>query len=165
MENQGEHGGVQTTQEATTSPSLPAYGHAPFLGTFRCKLEATGRLALPADLRGPFGATAVVRPHRRAYLNLWTPTAFRLVADQIVAGGVVDPRTRKRFHMSATEVSVDKQRRLVIPPELRERVGLGEQVVLAGSIESIEIWSAETFAEEEEAFDDADLALDGFEGL
>lgn len=158
-------GGVQAAEQATTSSALPPYGHAPFLGTFNCKLEATGRLALPADLRGPFGATAVVRPHRRAYLNLWTPTAFRLVADEFFASGVVDPRTRKRFHMSATEVSVDRQRRLVIPPELRQRVGLGEQVVLAGSIETIEIWSTEAFIDEEKAFDDADLALDGFEGL
>lgn len=165
MEEQGAQGGVRAPERATTSPALPAYGHAPFRGTFRCKLEATGRLALPADLRGPFGATAVLRPHRTAYLNLWTPAAFDLVADQLASGGVVSPRTRKRFHMSATEVSVDKQRRLVIPPELRERVGLGEQIVVAGSIESIEIWSPEAYAAEEDAFDEADLYLDGFEGL
>lgn len=166
MEDEGTQGQV-VEAVGQVAPTVPAFGHAPFRGTFRLKLEASGRIALPAALRGAFGPIGLVRAHRGEYLNLWTPAAFdevvRVFAGQ--PGGVVDPRTRKRLHMSTTEVSIDRQSRLVVPPELRARVGLGEQIVLAGAIETIEIWSAEAFAAEEATFDDADLFLDGFEGL
>ncbi|MCU1496534.1 MAG: mraZ [Acidimicrobiales bacterium] len=168
MEAQGTHGGAQAPVEAQSAPSLPAYGHAPFRGVFRLKLEANGRVALPVALKGAFDSIGLLRPHRDEHLNLYTPLAFDEVVKQYVAsqpGGVVDPRTRKRLYMSATDVTLDKQSRLVIPPELKARVGLGERIVLAGAIEAIEIWSAEAFQAEEATFDDADLFFDGFEGL
>jgi MraZ protein len=156
--------------EATRAagPALPAYGHAPLKGAFPLRLDTNGRIALPAALKGPFTGEAVLRPHRQKYLNLYTPLAFEEVVKAYVAGqpeGVLDPRTRKRLYMSTTEVAVDRQSRLVVPPELRARVGLGERIVLAGAIEAVEIWPAETFADEEATFDDADLFFDGFAGL
>lgn len=167
MEEQGARGQVVEVGGAV-APTLPAFGHTPFRGTFRLKLEASGRIALPAAFKGAFGSLGLVRAHRQQYLNLWTPAAFDEVVKALVAsgpGGVVDPRTRKRLHMATTEVSIDKQSRLVIPPELRAKVSLGEQIVLAGSIETIEIWSAAAFAAEEQTLDEADLFFDGFEGL
>ncbi len=153
---------------APAAPTPAAYGHAPFRGTFHLKLESTGRIALPAALKGAFATTAVLRAHRDEHLNLWTPQGFEAVVQEFVAsqpGGVVHPRTKKRLHMSVTEVSIDKQGRLVVPPELKARVGLGERIVLAGAIEAVEIWSAEAFEAEQATFDDADLFFDGFEGL
>lgn len=168
MESEGVRGVATAADAASAATTLPAYGHAPFRGTFHLKLEATGRVALPAALKGAFATVGLLRPHRDEYLNLWTPQSFGEVVKEFVAsqpGGVVAPRTRKRLHMSATEVAVDKQSRFVVPPELKARVGLGDRIVVAGSIETIEIWSAEAFAAEEATFDDADLFFDGFEGL
>ena len=51
-----------------------------------------------------------------------------------------------------------------IPPELRERAGLTDQVVVVGSIEALEIYSAEAFARLS-AKDDADLFFETFDGL
>lgn len=167
MEDTGAGGPAQGVVAATT-PTLPAYGHAPFRGTFRLKLEATGRIALPAAFKGAFEGLGLVRAQRDRFLNLWTPGGFDAVVQALIEsqpGGVVDPRTRKRLHMSTSEVSIDRQSRFVVPPELRAKVSLGEQIVLAGSIEAIEIWSAEAFAAEEATLDEADLFFDGFEGL
>ncbi|QXC62278.1 division/cell wall cluster transcriptional repressor MraZ [Aquihabitans sp. G128] len=125
-------------------------------------------MVLPSALKGAFDVTGLLRPHRDEYLNLWTPSGFDAVLAEFAAsqpGGVVAPRTRKRLSMSATPVTIDKQSRFVIPPELKARAGLGERIVLAGAIETIEIWSAEAFEAEEATFDDADLFFDGFEGL
>lgn len=168
MEERAATGVAVATVEAQTAPGLPGYGHPSFKGTFHLKLDATGRVALPAALKGAFGAQCVLRPHRNEYLNLWTPLGFDEFLKAFVASrpvGVVGPRTRKRLHMSATESAVDKQSRFVIPPDLRAQAGLGERIVLAGSIETIEIWPAETFEAEEATFDEADLFLDAFEGL
>ncbi len=153
---------------AQATPVLTPYGHAPFHGTFRLKLDSTGRVSLPASLRPAFESRALIRAHRDQYLMVWTPGGFAAVMEKFVAGnpsGVVDPRTRKRLHMATTEVSVDKQSRFVIPPDLKANVGLGERIVLAGSIETIEIWSADAFEAEQATFDEADLFFDGFEGL
>lgn len=168
MEERGVRADVEVPETSPTASPVPVYGHAPFRGTFRIKLEPSGRIALPAALRGAFGGTGVLRPRRMQCLTLCTPLAFDEIVKAFVAsrpGGVVHPRTRKRFHMSATDVPIDRQHRFVIPPELREQVGLDDQIVLAGAIETIEIWSAAAYRAEEEAFDDVDLFLDGFEGL
>ncbi|CAN5848788.1 division/cell wall cluster transcriptional repressor MraZ [soil metagenome] len=158
---------MEAPEGAPTAPTLPAYGHPPFRGTFRTKLEPSGRVALPAALRGAFGGTGVLRATRQ-HLTLCTPLAFDEIVKAFQAsqpGGVVAPRTRKRFHMSSTDVLIDRQHRFVIPPEFKTQVGLGDQIVLAGAIEAIEIWSAAAFRVEEAAFDDVDLFFDGFEGL
>jgi MraZ protein len=160
--------GIALEALGAATPALPAYGHAPFHGTYRLKLDGTGRVALPAALKGAFADRALVRAFRDRYLMVWTPLGFEAVVDKLVEAnptGLVDPRTRKRFHIGTSDVSVDKQSRFVIPPDLRTQVGLGERIVLAGSIETIEIWSAEAFEAEQATLDDVDLFFDGFEGL
>ena len=152
----------------TAAPALPVFGHEPFSGNYPTRLEPTGRLVVPSALRTPFEGKARIRAFKNEYLMLTTLRAFDVIVDHLEAtqGGVLAPRTRKRLYMSAPAVVIDKQHRLVIPPELREKVGLGEDIVLAGSIESVEIWPADRFyTDEAPGFDDGDLLFDGFAGL
>jgi len=184
MENQGARGdrssgaaadpaarAATTTDGQTTDRGtrrLPVFGHEPFSGTFPTRLEASGRLVLPSALRSAFDGRARIRAYRDQYLMLTTFQGFDAVVDHLSAsqGGVLDPRTRKRLYITAPAVVIDKQSRLVVPPELRAKVGLVDEIVLAGSIESIEIWPADRFAAQEEpSFDDGDLLFDGFSGL
>jgi len=172
MEEQGGTQGVAVaTTGATTAPALPAFGHAPFSGTFRMKLPANGRVVLPATLRKAFAELGKVRPVEGRFLNLWTPLAFDLTVATAIASagpGLVSPRTRKRLYASATDVSVDSQGRLVLAKELRDAVGIGadEEIVVAGAIEAIEIWSADRYDEEElPTMSDAELFLGNFGGL
>lgn len=99
---------------------------------------------------------------------LWTDSAFKLIAKDIQAQaratGAV--RSLKLFKQSTATVQVDRQSRLVIPPALREQVGLGDQIVLAGAEETIEIWDAERYDDEvRPSLDEADLYFDTFDGL
>lgn len=169
-----ELGGTQpgiTATDGAIAPSLPAFGHAPFAGEFRLTLPANGRIALPATLRRAFVDTAFVRVIDGRFVNLWTPLAFQLVVDQMATRGgqgLVDPRTRKRVYASATEVSVDSQGRFVLPPTVRDAVGIatGDEILLAGMIEAIEIWPAARYDEDEvPTQSDADLFFGNFGGL
>lgn len=52
------------------------------------------------------------------------------------------------FFSSATECSLDKQGRILIPQTLREYADLNKEVVLVGQLKKIEIWSKERWNEE-----------------
>ncbi len=161
-------------QEATTVvvPRANVFGHDAFSGTYRTRLEANGRLVVPSALRSPLVAAGagLLLPRRTECLHLFTPQGFETMVDDVIAkqGGVVSPEMRQQFFIAAPRVSVDKQARLVIPPELRARVGLeGDvEVVLAGAIERIEIWPARRFDDQAAArMGMIDVLLDGHGGL
>ena len=55
-----------------------------------------------------------------------------------------DMRAFVRFFFSgATECSLDRQGRILVPPQLREFAGLEKDVVLLGLANRIEVWSKE----------------------
>ena len=167
MEQQGDPESA-VAAGTTITAGLPVFGHEPFSGIFPGRLEGSGRLVLPSALRAPFEGRARVRAFKDEYLMLTTLRAFDAIVDHFgeTQGGMLPPRTRKRLYMSAPLVTIDKQHRLVLPPELREKVGLVDDIVLAGSIETVEIWPADRFARDEEpGLDDGDLLFDGFSGL
>lgn len=171
MEQQGAPGAEQAGAVVAPTRAPAAYGHEAFAGTFSTKLEANGRLVVPSALRAPFLAagSAQLMPNKGA-LWLFTPQGFEVTVDHVMAQatGAVDPRTRSRLFMSSPKVTVDKQGRLVVPPEQRARLGLeGEaDVVLAGTIEHVELWPAATWAAmEAERLGDGELLFEGFGGL
>jgi MraZ protein len=173
MESAGEQGEPRGEVTTTTSvaPSAtpdPGFGHAPFGGFVRTRLEGSGRLTLPAAYRSAFDGHARIRPQKDQHLMLWTEGAFRGIANAYgkPENKVINPRARKLFFMSTMQVTIDRQSRFVVPPDLRELVGLGEEIVLAGAIETLEIWPAARFDEVVgPELDGADLFFDVFDGL
>lgn len=160
-----EQGGAITSLAGPSAAPVPGFGHASFSGHFGARLEPTGRLAIPAAYRSAFEGQARVRAYRSDYLMVWTDRAFDLVATTMATkGGLIDPQARKNLYRATQPVTVDRQGRMVVPPELRERVGLTDQVVVVGAIESLEIYSAEAF-DRLAALTDADLFFDTFDGL
>jgi MraZ protein len=70
------------------------------------------------------------------------------------------------FYSGAAECELDKQGRVLIPPSLREAIDLDKQVVLAGMLNRLEIWSQVRWDEEMkravENFDDISDELADF---
>lgn len=163
----------QSGGAGTETRRANVFGHDALSGTYRSHLDPSGRLVLPSALRAPFSAAAAGHLLARKGQHLWllTPQAFEVMVDEVEArqaDGMLANETRALFFKAAPKVSVDKQSRLVIPPELREAVGIAAEaeVVLAGAIERVEIWPAHRWdATEAGKFADLDLLLDGHKGL
>jgi MraZ protein len=71
---------------------------------------------------------------------------WKRLAEKIKAipGTVQAVKDYKRFmHGDAVDCTLDRQGRILIPPDLREFAGLGRDVVLVGVDDHIEVWSLE----------------------
>ncbi len=118
-----------------------------FYGTHEHTVDGKNRLTLPAKFREGLGSEVVlvrgidhnVDVHPRAS---WDANVERVAA--------LDPLTRearemKRFFFpGASAAEVDKQGRVLLPPEHAQR--LGKDVAVLGMHDHIEIWSRSEWA-------------------
>ena len=121
---------------------------------FRCvyehQIDAKGRTSLPAKLRDTLVGTyddrliltTALDPCLHAYpVREWEQLEASLAKRNPMEPGV---KTLMRLYVApAQEVSVDKLGRVLIPPSLRAHAGLEKDVVWAGMVKVIELWSAE----------------------
>jgi MraZ protein len=71
-------------------------------------------------------------------------------------------RFYRTFIGNVSECEIDKQGRIIIPPNLRDYAELEKDVVLVGVLEEFEIWSEHKWAEETKQHEE-DLDLEEFQ--
>ena len=155
MARNGEVGTEVASEETTAVVSYTPFGFEPLVGSYPMALETNGRVVLPAALREPYEKHAYLVPAADGCVMVFTPFVFRLFTEQVDKSQdpeFDDPRMVKRIAAMARKVTVDKQSRLVIPPDLRASVGLGDRIRVNGSVECIEIWHDNEWVAEEEPF-------------
>jgi MraZ protein len=120
-----------------------------FSGVFQHAIDAKGRTSLPARFRDLLAAQNAEKLFITTdliddCLVGFAPAAWEKIAAKIASLSMFDERTRlltRSFIAPAQECPVDKLGRILIPPTLREHAGLGEEIIWAGTVERIEIWS------------------------
>lgn len=142
-------------------PELPPL----LLGTYTPKIDAKGRLALPAKLRSQLGHGLVMARGQERCIYLLPYSEFRRVAAQIQRTSLGNKAARdylRVFLSGAVDQEPDKQGRVVIPPMLRDYAGLGTDVVVIGVGTRAEIWNRDAWetylTEQEQGY--ADIADD-----
>ncbi len=133
-----------------------------FRGQLAAKLDAKGRLRIPTKYRevlDAYEAPGVVVTSTPQHLIAYLPAAWEEIEMKASKISQIDPEQRAflRYYISsAMECELDKQGRILLPSLLRERVGIGQEVMLAGVLETFEIWNKpdweENFAWSEEKF-------------
>ena len=128
-----------------------------FRGVYEHQIDATGRTSLPAKLRDTLvGAyderliltTALDRCLHAYPVREWEALELSLAKRNPMEPGV---KTLMRLYVaSAQECPLDKLGRLLIPPTLRSYAGLEKDVVWAGMVKVIELWSREGWAKAQE---------------
>ena len=121
-----------------------------FQGLHGCLLDEKGRVAFPAPLRSALaesggGETFVLTlSFYEPCLVAHTEAAFLAQAEKVRALPPSNPAVMEYKRVviaSATQSTIDKAGRVSIPKELREYAGLEREVVWAGVIDSVELWS------------------------
>jgi transcriptional regulator MraZ len=124
-----------------------------FTGRFGHTIDAKGRVSIPSRFREILSSsysderliiTSFVDPCLIAY----PITEWQAFEQKIRSLPRFDPRVMqvKRVLISgATEVPIDKNGRVLIPPVLREFAGLKREVIWAGMVDTIEIWSKDNW--------------------
>lgn len=116
------------------------------LGEYEHNMDAKGRLAIPSRFREDLGSTIIVTRGFDRCLQLF-PQAYWEQLAQRVSGlslGSDEARNLRRILFSqAADLEVDRQGRVLLPPNLRNSAGLGEQVVIVGLNTHCEIWARE----------------------
>jgi MraZ protein len=123
--------------------------HAMLLGESVQRLDAKNRVTLPARLRAAFSAGVVVSKGFDGCLFVFTPDGWdAFVASQMAR---LDPLSRSGRDMSrwlyagAVETELDRQGRVMLPPQQLEHGNLKRDIVVAGLRDHLEIWDLETW--------------------
>lgn len=128
-------------------------------GEFRHTMDAKGRLFIPAKLREELGDSFVVTKGLDGCLFIYAQKEWQQLEDKIRQLPMSKSRQLQRFFLSsASDVSVDKQGRIVVPPVLRDYAELTHEVTIIGVLERAEIWSAEKWNSYNEDLDAEDVA-------
>ena len=131
------------------------------LGTYTPKIDAKGRVALPAKFRSQLGQGLVMARGQERCVYLLPFDEFRRIASQIQRTSVGNKAAREYlrvFLSGAVDQEPDKQGRVVVPQMLRDYANLGSDIVVIGVGTRAELWTKDAWesylAQKEEGYSD-----------
>ncbi|MFU0464593.1 division/cell wall cluster transcriptional repressor MraZ [Gardnerella vaginalis] len=135
------------------------------LGTYSPKIDAKGRVALPAKFRSQLGDGFVMARGQERCVYVLPMQEFERITTQIQRTSMSNKSARdylRVFLSGAVDQEPDKQGRIVVPPMLRDYANLGDEIVVIGVGTRAEIWNKSAWnnylADKEQDY--ADIAND-----
>lgn len=131
------------------------------LGTYTPKIDAKGRMALPAKFRSQLGPGMVMARGQERCVYLLPQSEFRRIALQIQRTSMGNKAARdylRVFLSGAVDQEPDRQGRVLVPQMLRDYANLGSDIVVIGVGTRAEIWNKQAWeeylAEQEQGYSD-----------
>lgn len=123
------------------------------IGKYTNALDAKGRVFVPAAFRGDLGDRFVLtRGSEDKSLYIYPMDEWKRFVEKLQQLPTSKKDSRmiiRHFCSNATSCDMDSQGRILIPQELREKAELQKEVVFIGTVNRIELWSAENVKETE----------------
>ena len=122
-------------------------------GQYAHTIDAKGRLFIPAALRKELGQTFHITVGQDHCLSVYSDESWAAFMAKLKELSYNEVKKLRALFAYAADCEPDSQGRILIPAKLREYAGLTKEVVVVGSFDRAEIWSAERWAAiENEAF-------------
>lgn len=122
-------------------------------GQYAHNIDAKGRLFIPTKLRDELGGTLHVTIGQDHCLSVYSDESWAAFMAKLKELSYNEVKKLRALFAYAADCEPDSQGRILIPAKLREYAGLTKEVVVVGSFDRAEIWSAERWAAiENEAF-------------
>ncbi len=121
-----------------------------FLGTYSPRMDAKGRIILPAKFREELSAGLVLTRGQERCLYVFPAAEFERIHERMRTAHLPGRAARdflRVFLSGASDELPDKQGRITIPPILRQYAGLTDNLVVIGSGTRAEIWDAAAWEE------------------
>jgi MraZ protein len=129
-----------------------------FRGVFEHQIDAKGRTSLPAKMRevlvGSYDERLILTTALDPCLHAYPVREWELLETALAKRNPMEPgvKTLMRLYVaSAQECPVDKLGRVLVPPSLRSHAELEKEVVWAGMVKVIELWSLGGWKKAQEA--------------
>lgn len=124
-----------------------------FSGWHEHTLDEKGRLSLPSAFRDKLGVNKDDRVYATCSLSgpcieVYPDSEWQKLLEKVSRLPQTHPQViafRRRFISAASELTMDRAGRVLIPPPLRVQCGLAKDVLVAGNIEKMEVWDRATF--------------------
>ena len=118
-----------------------------YLGKFNHTLDAKNRLFVPARFREKLGADFVLFKMPEDCLALYDSENFEKLIEQVydMSESEESREEQRNFFDGALSVTQDKQGRFTLPPDFIEYANLGEEVLIVGVANRLEIWNKERY--------------------
>ncbi|WP_298892602.1 division/cell wall cluster transcriptional repressor MraZ [uncultured Psychroserpens sp.] len=132
----------------------------PLIGTYECKVDAKGRLMLPAAIKKQLlpvlqNGFVLKRAVFQPCLELYPMSEWEVLMQKVNKLNRFKKKNNdfiRRFTAGLKQVEVDAAGRLLIPKDLVAFSGITKDIVVSSAINIVEIWDKDKY---EKAIDDA----------
>jgi len=117
-----------------------------FIGQFQHSLDQKGRLIIPSKFRETLGQSFVLTKGLDGCLFVYPRDEWAVLEQKLKTLPFTQKDARafiRFFFAGAVEAEMDKQGRILVPPQLREHAHIEKDVVIIGVSNRVEIWSQE----------------------
>lgn len=139
------------------------------MARFMNKIDAKGRIFVPAKVRDKIGPRMYVTPSQdKMFLSVYSEPRFEHICDQFEKIPMTTPalrRARREIIGEALECEIDGQGRISISSELWDRIGAKptEEICIYQHRDMLEICTKATYEMEREVESQEELDLDGYD--
>ncbi len=115
-----------------------------FIGEHNHTLDNKGRITMPSKFRDDLGEEFIITKGLDSCLFVYPKAEWTIFEDKLKTLPLTNKDARafvRFFFAGASECSLDKQGRVLIPPNLRNHADLSKDAIIIGVSTRIEIWS------------------------
>jgi MraZ protein len=116
-----------------------------FTGVYEYRVDDKGRVPIPPKFRTEDlkKEGVMLRPGTEKCITIYPLSEWKKLADSLTTGPIIPSKMRKlhrAIFSTAFNAEIDGQGRISLPVQLRQYAGIEEEVIIAGTNTTIELW-------------------------